>query len=100
MGHPPPLGARLLGFKRQLREVLDGFRLSINEWTADELVVHIAIMVDRVRHGRSVHDSQLAPENALASVSRAVSELVARVFGVQVPEHEVAYLALLLLTKS
>ncbi|RAX24099.1 hypothetical protein DRB06_01520 [Actinomyces sp. Z5] len=90
----------LLGFKKQLREVLDGFQLSINEWTADELVAHIAIMVDRVRHGRSVHDSQLPPDDALAPVSRAVSELVAKVFGVQVPEREVAYLALLLLTKA
>ncbi|WP_103061870.1 BglG family transcription antiterminator [Actinomyces qiguomingii] len=90
----------LLGFKKQLRGVLNDFQLSINEWTADELVAHIAIMVDRVRQGRSVHDSQLPPGDALAPVSHAVSELVARVFGVQVPEREVAYLALLLLTKA
>ncbi|MDO4901462.1 transcription antiterminator [Actinomyces sp.] len=90
----------LTGFKKQLREVLDDFHLSINEWTADELVAHIAVMVDRVRHGHSVNDSQLAPDDALAPVSHAVSELVTRVFCVRVPEREVAYLALLLLTKA
>ena len=90
----------LLGFKKRLRNVLNEFQLSVNEWAADELVAHIAVMVDRVRQGHSVQDSLLAADDALAPVSHAVSELVAEVFGVRVPEREVAYLALLLLTKA
>lgn len=91
----------LLEFKARMVDTLESARLIVNDRTADELVAHVGVMVDRVRHGHPVDWlSSEARREALATVSRSLAGLVEEVFAVSLSDQEVAYLALLLLDKA
>lgn len=99
--------ARLLGepalleFKTRMLHTLESSRLMVNDRTADELVAHVGVMVDRVRRGHPVDWlSAEARREVLAPVSRSLASLVEEVFAVSLSDQEVAYLTLLLLDKA
>lgn len=91
----------LRDFKRRMLAVLDSARLIVNDRTADELVAHIAIMVERVRTGHAVTWLSAAQDReALRPLSLALGRLVDEVFHIELADQELAYLALLLLDKA
>ncbi|AYD89042.1 PRD domain-containing protein [Actinomyces lilanjuaniae] len=91
----------LPGLRQRMISVLGDVDLVVNDRTADELVAHIAVMVERVRAGHTITWlSGASGQAVLRPMSQAVATLVEEQFGIHLPDQEITYLALLLLEKA
>ncbi|WP_139738665.1 BglG family transcription antiterminator [Actinomyces wuliandei] len=91
----------LPGLRQRMISVLSDVDLVVNDRTADELVAHIAVMVERVRAGHTITWlSGASGQAVLRPMSQAVGRLVEEQFGIHLPDQEITYLALLLLEKA
>ncbi|MFT0846410.1 PTS sugar transporter subunit IIA [Actinomycetaceae bacterium L2_0104] len=87
-------------FKENMVRLLGREGLDVNEGAAEELVAHIAVMVDRVRTGHPIDVAVDPDEGPLSAATGEIAKLVTREFGVEVPVPELTYLGLLLVQKA
>ncbi|MEY4313087.1 MAG: hypothetical protein RLZZ319_596 [Actinomycetota bacterium] len=89
----------LIDFKTDLIERLDYHRYFVNEYGIDSVLLHLAIAVDRVRHGQTLPDEIGEHSEDSAVVAGIVRELAKRHFGVDLGAREEWYLARQLATR-
>lgn len=87
-------------FKENMSELLGQEGFDVNEGAAEELVAHIAVMVDRVRMGHPIDVIVDAGECPISGATEKIAALVAREFDVTLPSQELTYLSLLLVQKA
>ena len=83
-------------FKTDLLLMLDGQGYFVNEYGIDNVLLHLAIAVDRVGKRLAPASVATSPRSALAG---SLAELVTRHFGVGLGGDDIEYLALLLSTR-
>ena len=92
-----PAGADSLGaFKTDLIGMLDGQGYFVNEYGINNVLLHVAIAIDRVSKHLSPAPAVAEPPSALAT---ALSELIVTHFMVRLGSGDLAYLAFLLTTR-
>ena len=90
-------GADSLGaFKTDLIGMLDGQGYFVNEYGINNVLLHVAIAIDRVSKNLSPAPAVAEPPSALAT---ALSELIVTHFMVRLGSGDLAYLAFLLTTR-
>jgi len=89
----------LVEFKTDLIERLDYHHFIINEYGIDAVLLHMAIAVDRVRHGQTLPDDDLELDGNAQFVGGIVRDLVKRHFHVDLGGREEGYLARQLVTR-
>lgn len=90
-------GADSLGtFKTDLIGMLDGQGYFVNEYGINNVLLHVAIAIDRVSKSLSPAPAVAGPPSALAT---ALSELIVTHFAVSLSSGDLAYLAFLLTTR-
>ena len=89
------------GFRRALLVGLDDAGYSPNEYALDDVLLHVAIALDRVARDRTLAATSdpgaAEPDDDLAGL---VDELVRREFGVRLPPAEIRHLARLIGTRA
>ncbi|WP_378145206.1 BglG family transcription antiterminator [Cnuibacter sp. UC19_7] len=87
-------------FKDDLVERLGATGYFVNEYSINNVLLHVAIAVDRVSKDRSIEsvDSSPAPGGP-PEVERMLEQLVTEHFGVRLSTRELGYLAILLTTR-
>lgn len=84
-------------FKRRMTNLLAASGLAVNEGAAQAIVTHVAIMVDRVRHGYLLEGFEPGGPSGLAQeVLPQVARLIEEDFAVKLPHAERLYLGTLL----
>jgi lichenan operon transcriptional antiterminator len=83
-------------FKTDLLAMLDGEGYFVNEYGTDNVMLHLAIAVDRVGKRPPAASVALAPRSPLAD---SLAHLVTRHFGVELGGDDLEYLAVLLSTR-
>ncbi len=89
----------LVEFKTDLIERLDYHHFIINEYGIDAVLLHMAIAVDRVRHGQTLPDDGRELDGDAQFVGGIVRDLVKRHFQVDLGGREESYLARQLVTR-
>lgn len=89
----------LVEFKTDLIERLDYHHFIINEYGIDAVLLHMAIAVDRVRHGQTLPDDGRELDGDAQFVGGIVRDLVKRHFHVDLGGREEGYLARQLVTR-
>ena len=85
----------LSDFKRDLVELLKRERYSVNEFGLDGVLVHTAIAVERSKSGHSRASTAHKP----GGLEAALAPLIAKHFGADLPDGELAALGVLLTTR-
>lgn len=89
------------GFRRALLVGLDDAGYSPNEYALDDVLLHVAIALDRVARDRTLAATSdpgaAEPDDELAGL---VDQLVRREFGVRLPPAEIRHLARLIGTRA
>ncbi|MDX2376988.1 PTS sugar transporter subunit IIA [Microbacterium sp. LRZ72] len=88
----------LAAFKSDLVAALAPRGFYVNEYAITDVLLHVAIAVDRTRRRRVIEDADPV-EGATAEVAATVAELISRHFSVEPAPAEARHLATLLLTR-
>ncbi|WP_174522984.1 BglG family transcription antiterminator [Herbiconiux solani] len=90
----------LAGFKSELIAMLDGNGYFVNEYSINNVLLHIAIAVDRVGKQQSIDPADDQPAaDAELDVSPQLDELIRSHFGASLGARELRYLSVLLTTR-
>ncbi|MFB2582595.1 transcription antiterminator [Herbiconiux sp. P15] len=90
----------LSGFKSLLIEMLDGSGYFVNEYSIDNVLLHIAIAVDRVGKNQSIEPAE-GPQasETIREVAENLDALIRSHFGAALGVRELSYLSVLLTTR-
>ncbi|MGO4691367.1 BglG family transcription antiterminator [Glaciibacter sp. 2TAF33] len=86
-------------FKTDLLAMLDGQGYFVNEYGTDNVLLHLAIAVDRVGKRPPASAATLPPATPASQLAGSLAHLVTRHFGVELGGDDLEYLALLLSTR-
>lgn len=86
--------------KHRLLVLLEEEGFNLNDASADDLVAHIAIMVDRIRSGHPVEGLEGEPDPSVARTVERITRLVREIFATELTQQELRYVSLLLVQKA
>lgn len=89
----------LAAFKADLVAGLVAAGYFVNEFGITDVLMHVGIAVDRVAHGRRLDAPEETASDAVVHVSRLISELTEKHFGVHLGRGDVRHLATLVLSR-
>ncbi|TAM70780.1 MAG: PRD domain-containing protein [Microbacteriaceae bacterium] len=89
----------LTEFKSELLAALDARGYFVNEYGINDVLLHVAIALDRVRRGRHLTSPTTPVGEAVARTVATLASVIPRHFRASLDEAELQYLAILLATR-
>jgi lichenan operon transcriptional antiterminator len=94
------LGADLGAFKSDLLAMLDGEGYFVNEYSINNVLLHVAIAVDRVSKEQSIGPAEERPASeTIREIAERLDGLIRAHFGTALSIRELTYLSVLLTTR-
>ncbi|QJU52416.1 PRD domain-containing protein [Herbiconiux sp. KACC 21604] len=90
----------LAGFKSELIKMLDGNGYFVNEYSLNNVLLHVVIAVDRASKNQHIDAVSVAePSDSVRDIAAQLDALVTAHFGTALSQRELAYLSVLLTTR-